>query len=546
MQVESAIIYLIVIIYFAVLIWLGIWSRRRLVSPEDYHIAGRKVGAFINGSAYIAGYLSIASFLGIPGYYFIIGSTFAWACLGVLTAIPFGAALVAAQLRKAMPVSTTDYFAWRFETDRYGRALLSIAYAWGAVLYIALCLVGMGQALFAILRVHYIVALIITAIVVLFYLWFGGMIATTFTAAFQAWVMTFAAVAIVIGMFVAAGGPAQLYETAKSITPNAFISAPHNPVYYKTLVKGFFDPAYVFAGGFLSIILWYICWNWGGISMPYAIVRIFTAFDKKTARWSMFWAALIGFIFYTLMALIGIGERALIEGFSPHPLIEIGKKIMPANPTLGILAYYAKTYGIGSPVDYACIAVAEALRNPWILGLACTGALAIAMSTIATWCSLMGTVIARDWPRFILGRGALPPNKEILVARITMVVFVIISMILAISPPAMVADLSGAAFLVITAICAPPLFMGIWWKRGGPTTFKIYATIMLIATISSWLFSYFVWGSHHLCAFFPALLTPHQVYWYFIGFVLWIILCLVTKPAKPETIKKYCEDLHTP
>jgi len=311
------------------------------------------------------------------------------------------------------------------------------------------------------------------------------------------------------------------------------------------MVKTWFDPAMVFASGFFAMFCWYMVWNWGGITMPYAIVRIFTTFDRRTARWTLFWAPLFVWVFYTALTIIGIGARPVVEIFGPHPVIEEAKKLHPV-PSMGVFRWYYINYGIGSLVDYATIAVAEAIKNPWILGLAGAGILSIGMSTIAAWAMISATIVARDWPRFILGRGALPPKREILVARITMIVLLIVSLFIALAPPALILDLSGAAFLVIVTICGPPMFLGIWWKRGGPTAFKIYSVTMFIATVFSWLYSYLVWGSPHACVFYPSFATPHQVYWYPIGLVYWIILCLVTKPAKPETIKRYCEDLHTP
>jgi len=544
-QVEvMAIAWSIIVIYFAAMIYIGLWSKRKIVSVEDYHIAGRKIGGFINGSAYIAGALSVGSFLGAPAFIFLLGTEFNWALLGIATSILFGAGLVAAQLRKAAPVSTTDYFAWRYETDRYGRALLTIAYMWGVIPYNVACLVGMGEMFVSLFHLHYIIALIIVTIVTLVYMWFGGMYATTLTSALQCWFMTAAIFAIVIGMFLQAN-PATIYELSKSMQPDAFVSGPYSTMFVKAMVKKWFDPTWLFASGVVATILWYFVWHIGTISMPYATVALFRTLDERTARQSLFWGGLFATLFYIAVGLIGFGIRPIIEVISPHPVIEQAKAIAPALPSLGVFSYYYKVYGIGSPTDYATIAVTEALRNPWLLGLVGAGVLSIAMSTIAAWSMVMGTIIARDWPRFILKRGPLPPNKEILVARLSMSVLLVISLLIAISPPAMICDLTALAYLVVSSICGPPLILGIWWKRGGPMTFNIYATVMLIATAGSWMYAYLVLGAPHACAFFPALATPSQAYWYFIGFVLWIILCLVTKQAKPETIKKYHEDLHT-
>ncbi|MEB3852210.1 MAG: hypothetical protein LRS49_06510, partial [Desulfurococcales archaeon] len=108
----------IVIAYFILIIAVGVWSRKRLRAPTDYHIAGRQVGALVNGSAYIASYFSPASLLGLPAFIFLLTYPMYWALLGITAILPIGAGLVAAQLRRYAPVSVLDYYADRYESPQ--------------------------------------------------------------------------------------------------------------------------------------------------------------------------------------------------------------------------------------------------------------------------------------------------------------------------------------------------------------------------------------------------------------------------------------------
>ncbi len=70
------------VLYFAVIFWIGWSSRKASLNASDYYVAGRKVGAFVNGSALAATYFSPASFLGLPAFIFIMGYPFWWALVG--------------------------------------------------------------------------------------------------------------------------------------------------------------------------------------------------------------------------------------------------------------------------------------------------------------------------------------------------------------------------------------------------------------------------------------------------------------------------------
>ena len=553
----NATVITIVIIYFIIIIAVGVWSRKRLRAPTDYHIAGRQVGAFVNGSAYIASYFSPASLLGLPAFIFLLTYPMYWALLGITAILPIGAGLVAAQLRRYAPVSVLDYYADRYESPKASRVLLSLAVYWGGILYIVLSIVGMSLAMVAIAHISYLPSLVISTIIVIIYVWFGGMIATTWNAALQAWIMLLAAWAVVAGVVSKAGGWSALWNHVVNANPHFFYSGPYNELFVKTLVKGNYDPSVLFWSGAIGTILFYFTWHFGALSMPYAIVRIFTATDERTARWTMVWAALIGNLFYIALIIIGSAAAFFVADYHPiaqqlhGQVVEFKgmkkpfEEYPPLIQSLIVLVKLAKTYHVpGTNVaDYSTLAVAEAVGNNVILGILTAGALAIAMPTVASWAVLMSTIAARDWPKHVLGK-ELPPEKEILYARITATILILIGMAIAYKPPALILDMSGAAFVVLVSTLAPPLFFGIWWKRPGKTALLVHVVTIFPLSAFSWLYAKYHWGTPHAFFLDPKYATPHQAYWVFIGFIWFLILSLIFERPSEETVRKYVDALH--
>ncbi len=539
-----------VIVYFIIITIIGIWSRKRLRAPTDYHIAGRSVGAFVNGSAYIASYFSPASLLGLPAFIFLLSYPMYWALLGITAILPIGAGLVAAQLRRYAPVSVLDYYADRYESQKLSRIILTFAIFWGGILYIVLSVTGMTLTMVAIAHISYLWSLFISLIIVIIYVWLGGMIATTWNAAVQAWIMLIAAWAVVAGLVGKVGGWGALWHHVVAANPHFFYSGPYNKLFVSVLTKKNFDPSVLYVSGALGTILFYFTWHFGALSMPYAIVRIFTATDERTARWTMVWASLIGNLFYIALIIIGSAAAFFIADYHPEvqALVQANPKLASA-PALvkavAVLKYLAHKYAVpGTEVpDYSTLAVAEAVRNSVVLGLLTAGGLAIAMPTIASWALLMATIVSRDWPAYVFER-RLPPEKEIFLARVTATILIIIGGLIAIAPPALILDMSGAAFVVLTSTLAPPLFFGIWWKRPGRLAALIHYIVIFPLTAFSWLYAKYHWGTPHAFFLDPRYATPHQAYWIFVAFVFFIIVSLVTPRPKEETVKKYVDALH--
>ncbi len=516
--------------YFAVLFWIGWTSRKAALDASDFYVAGRKVGPFVNGSALAATYFSPASFLGLPAFIFIIGYPFWWALVGIIGGMPIATLLTAAPLRKYAPTSFTDYYADRYET-KWLRLIAGIPTIIGGFAYVILSIVGTALFMLAILKVNFTVSVLLSAAVVFAYIYYGGMVATTIATAFQGVTMTVAAVIAAIYVIFNYGGLNGLTEAVLANNANFF----NLPYVNETA-------SHIYVSMWTGIVGFFFTWHFGFSALPYTVVRFFTTQDIKAARRSVFWAVIVGGAMYGGLIIIGTGARVLIE--TMHPLMATEG----VTNAVKVLVHMKTAYGVAgaSVTDYSMIAAMESLKSPFLLSIIAAGGLAIAMATAAGWTMVLNVLLGRD----ILGKvfgSQWPEEKPIQCTRVMTTVVIVICTLLSFKPPALVLDISGAAFIVILCSCGPPLILGIWWTRATKTAAITNILVMTFLSCFSWMYANTVIGKPHFFFLNKALgldwVTPHQFYWVFIGMIFFVLLSLVTKPCSDETIQKYSLDL---
>jgi SSS family solute:Na+ symporter len=123
------------------------------------------------------------------------------------------------------------------------------------------------------------------------------------------------------------------------------------------------------------------------------------------------------------------------------------------------------------------IAAVEGLKSPFLLSVLAAGGLAIAMATAAGWTMVLNVLLGRDLVGKVFG-SRWPENKPVQATRVMTILIVFVSMCFAFNPPALVLDISGAAFIVILCSVGPPLILGIWWTRS--TTTAAIANILVM------------------------------------------------------------------
>ncbi|MDW7651807.1 MAG: cation acetate symporter [Bacillota bacterium] len=525
------------LIYFVIIIGIGYTTRKASADPMDYYVAGRKIGPFVNGAALAAAFFSPASFLGMPAFIFLLGYPFWWVLASIIAGLPLASMLTAAPMRKYAPVSFTDYFADRYDSPKLMRIMAGIPTLMSGWAYIVLSIVGTGLFMMSILQVPYTTAVVLSAIVIMFYVFMGGMVATSFTSAFQGVLMTIASLivgAVILNIY---GGFAGLSEAVYANNANFWLMPHADPG------GGFAHPL---MGYWTGVVSFYFVWHYGFSTMPYTVVRFFTTMDIKSARRSVFWAVLFGGPMYFGLLVAGTAARVTLENM--HPMMLKG-----ATNAVEVLAMIKESFGIGGAAvtDYSYIAVVESLGNPLVLGILVAGGLAISMATASAWVMVLNVLIGRDWMGKVFGnKWAI--NNPVLALRVWTVIIMAVCTYFAFNPLALVLDLSGWAFVVIICTTGVSLMAGLWWRRANTTATIATIAVFFPLSLFSWLYAKEVLGSPHW--FFASrwiwgeggfmLPTGHQSWLIPASVIFYIIVALLTPPNRAEVVDKYCDDLH--
>src|SRR5512147_2441449 len=290
-QLSSILFFFIIV---AVTLVITYWAARRTRTSSEFYAAGRSVSALQNGFALAGDYMSAASFLGISGMVALKGYDGMIYATGWLVGWPALMFLIAEPLRNLGKFTFADVVAFRLRQKP-----VRIAAAVGGILtvlfYTIAQMVGSGSLIKMMFGINYELAEIIVGTVMLAYVLFGGMLATTWVQIIKA-VLLLIGVTILTFLVLAKFGfdPTNLYAAVSTqygqaaLEPGGLVSSPFEAVS-------------------LGLALMF-----GLLGLPHILMRFYTVPDAKAARKSVLFAT--GFIgyFYIIIPIVGFGAAAMI------------------------------------------------------------------------------------------------------------------------------------------------------------------------------------------------------------------------------------------
>jgi cation/acetate symporter len=285
-----------------VLVTLGItrWASRRTRTTRDFYSAGGGISGFQNGLAIAGDYMSAASFLGLSGMVYLFGFDGLIYSIGFLVGWPFVMFLLAEPLRNLGKYTFVDVVAYRFEQAPI-RLLTASTSLVVVVFYLVVQMVGAGKLIQLLFGLQYWMAEVIVGALMVVYVFFGGMTATTWVQIIKAVLLLCGATFMAVTALAQFGfSPEEMFRRAVDVHPGALsIMAPGK------LLK---DPLNALSLG--------IALMFGTAGFPHILMRFFTVPSAKEARKSVFIAT--GFIgyFYLLTFVIGFSAIALL---AQHP-----------------------------------------------------------------------------------------------------------------------------------------------------------------------------------------------------------------------------------
>ena len=417
------------LIFVAATLGITYWAAKRNRTAADHYTAGGGITGFQNGLAIAGDYMSAASFLGISGLVYLSGYDGLIYSIGFLIGWPLILFLIAERLRNLGRYTFADVASYRL-----GQLPIRTLSAFGSLAVVALYLiaqiVGAGKLIQLLFGLPYELAVVLVGILMILYVTFGGMLATT-------WVQIIKAVLLLSGASFMAFMVLKhvdfdlnaLFQQAVAAHPKGLdIMSPGG------LVS---DP--------ISAISLGVALIFGTAGLPHILMRFFTVADAKEARKSVFYAT--GFIgyFYILTFVIGFGAIVLI---STNPeFLDVKGLLIGGN-------------------NMAAIHLSKAVGGDLFLGFISAVAFATILAVVSGLTLAGASAISHDLYASVIKNGNASDADEIRVSKIATVVLGIVAILLGILfEDQNIAFMVGLAFAIAASANFPVLFLSMYWKN---------------------------------------------------------------------------------
>ena len=429
------------------------WAAKRNTSTSDYYTAGGSITGLQNGMAIAGDFMSAASFLGISALVYTSGYDGLIYSIGFLVGWPVILFLMAERLRNLGKFTFSDVASYRL-----GQTQIRILSAFGSLIVVAFYLiaqmVGAGKLIQLLFGLDYYVAVVLVGVLMVMYVLFGGMLATTWVQIIKAVLLlsgaTFMAVMVMkavhfdFGMLFAEA--VKIHEKGAAImSPGGLVSDP------------------------VSAISLGLALMFGTAGLPHILMRFFTVADAKEARKSVFYAT--GFIgyFYILTFIIGFGAILLV---STNPQFKDA-----AGAVIG-------------GTNMVAIHLANAVGGNLFLGFISAVAFATILAVVAGLTLAGASAVSHDLYACVIKKGKAKEADEMRVTKITTLMLGVVAILLGIIfEKQNIAFMVGLAFSIAASCNFPVLFLSMYWKglstRGALIGGSLGLATALILTVIS-------------------------------------------------------------
>ncbi|HVH04109.1 MAG TPA: cation acetate symporter [Amaricoccus sp.] len=419
------------------------WAASKTKSAADFYTAGGGITGFQNGLAIAGDYMSAASFLGISAAVMISGYDGLIYSIGFLVGWPILTFLMAERLRNLGKFTFADVAAFRF-----AQTPVRIFAASGTLVVVAFYLiaqmVGAGSLIQLLFGLDYWIAVVLVGGLMMIYVLFGGMTATTWVQIIKACLLLGGASFMAIMVLWKYGfSPEAMFADAVRVKTDIATAAGQSPEEAATAGQSIMGPG-TFIKDPISAISFGMALMFGTAGLPHILMRFFTVPSAKEARKSVMWATgWIGY-FYLLTFIIGFGAITLVLT-NPAFLAADGKLIGGNN--------------------MAAVHLANAVGGNIFLGFISAVAFATILAVVAGLTLSGASAVSHDLYSTVIKKGKADSAAELRVSRITTICLGVIAVILGIAfQNQNIAFMVSLAFAVAASANFPVLFMSVLWK----------------------------------------------------------------------------------
>ncbi len=487
---------IMLIIFFGIMISVGVMTRKHASSVNGFVLGGRNVGPWLTAFAYGTSYFSAVVFVGYAGQFgwkyglastwiglgnAILGSLLAWVVLGRRTRI----------MTKHLQAATMpDFFGKRFSSNALRIAASAIVFVF-LIPYTASLYNGLSRLFGMSFNIPYEVCVILMATLTGVYVILGGYMATAINDFIQGIIMIGGIIAVIAAVLNGQGGFIEAVKNLSVLESDVPITLGQQGAF-----ASFFGPDPL---NLLGVIVLTSLGTWG---LPQMVHKFYTIKDEKAVK--------TGTIISTLFAVIISGGCYFLGGF-------------------GRLFDSPELYAADGTIIYdAIIPQMLSSLSDVLIGIVVILVLSASMSTLSSLVLTSSSTLTLDFIKGNLAKN-LSEKKQLLIMRILIVFFIAISVVLALDPPTFIAQLMGISWGALAGAFLAPFLYGLFWK--GTTRAGVWASFIVGVGITvANMFLHFIESSINAGA---------------VAMVAGLIVVPVVSLLTPKMEKKQVEEIFT-
>lgn len=436
MSTTTWIILATIVLYLLLMLAIGWYFSKKNASSDDFYLGGRKLGPLVTAMSAEASDMSSWLLMGLPGVAYLSGiCNAAWTAIGLAIGTYLNWLIVAKRIRlysqKINAITIPDFFSKRYH-DRKNilTAISAIVIIVFFIPYTASGFAACGKLFNSLFGLDYMAAMIICAIIIVGYTALGGFLAASTTDLVQSIIMTVALIVILVYGTVKAGGVNAVLDNAKSLEGYLSLGATYNAATNQAESYGVLKIASMLA------------WGLGYFGMPHILLRFMAIKDENKLKLSRRIASVWVVISMTVAIIIGVVALGMVANNAMDPLEDSERAIISIATLIANKGYV-----------FAAVA-----------GLIMAGIMAATMSTADSQLLAAASSVSQNLISDFFGK-KLSEKKSLLVARITVIVISIISVILASNPQSNVFNIVSFAWAGFGAAFGGTMLLALFWKR---------------------------------------------------------------------------------
>ncbi|MBR4993398.1 MAG: sodium/solute symporter [Lachnospiraceae bacterium] len=421
---------LLLIIFFGVMVAVGLYSRKTTTDVNGFVLGGRSVGPWLTAFAYGTSYFSAVVFVGYAGQFgykyglsstwiglgnAIIGSLMAWVVLGRRTRV---------MTKHLQSATMPDFFGKRYHSKaiRIVSALIAFIFL---IPYTSSVYNGLSRLFGMAFDVPYTVCVIVMALLTAVYVILGGYMATAINDFIQGIIMLFGIVAVVMAVLNSNGGFFQAYVSLSELESDVAVTEGLRGAY-----TSFFGPDPV---NLMGVVILTSLGTWG---LPQMVQKFYAIKDERAIK--------TGTIISTFFAVVVAGGCYFLGGFAR------------LNDVSDIT--------VDGKIVYDAIIPNMLSKLPELLiGIVIVLVLSASMSTLSSLVLTSSSTLTLDLIKGNMKKD-LTEKKQVFIMRIFIIVFIVVSVLMALNPPTFIAQLMGISWGALAGAFLAPLVYGLYWK----------------------------------------------------------------------------------